>query len=215
MMDHTSRRQAVRLVISTSWNAGRSKSAPATDPHVGTGTGTLPSSDPVPHYSCSEPAKDFRENAKLVKLTTIKGVQRIFAAQGWGNVMGEGKQDALQVDFDGQVRLEFHGAKVTSDAGLLAYRDLDEALGLTAEVEESGIHDPRTGRNTRHTVMAMVRQSVYRRLADYEGITDASRKTLFSPTAGSSLEAAGCYSTVTLLARLRGRSTSQPRSTAM
>ena len=62
--------------------------------------------------------------------------------------MGEGKRDALRVDFDGQIRLEFHGANVTSDAGLLAYRKLDEALGLTTEVEELGIHDPHTSQNT-------------------------------------------------------------------
>ncbi len=70
---------------------------------------------------------------------------------------GEAKRSALQVDLDGQIRLEFHGANVTSDAGLLAYRELDEALGLTAGVEELGIHDPRTGQNTRHTMTAMVR----------------------------------------------------------
>lgn len=44
--------------------------------------------------------------------------------------MGERKRDALRVDFDGQIRLEFHGAKVTSDAGLLAYRELDAVTGL-------------------------------------------------------------------------------------
>ncbi len=74
--------------------------------------------------------------------------------------MGEGKRDALRVDFDGQIRLEFHVANVTSDAGLLVYRELDEALGLTTEVEELGIHDRRTGQNTQHSVTAMVRQSV-------------------------------------------------------
>ena len=89
--------------------------------------------------------------------------------------MGEGNSEALRVDFDGQIRLEFHGARVTSDAGLLAYRELDESLGLTAEVKELGIDDPRTGQNTRHTVTAMMRQSVYSRLAGYEDTNDAER----------------------------------------
>jgi len=81
--------------------------------------------------------------------------------------MGESKQEALRVDFDGQIRLEFHGAKVTSDAGLLVYRELDEALGLTAGIEKLRLMDPRTGQNTRHDLIAMLRQSVYSRLAGY------------------------------------------------
>jgi len=59
--------------------------------------------------------------------------------------MGEGCKDALRLNFDRKLKLEFHGTKVTSDAGLLAYRELDEAFGLTrmAVVE---ISDNRTGR---------------------------------------------------------------------
>ncbi len=51
--------------------------------------------------------------------------------------MGAGKKQALRVTFDSRLKLEFHGSKVTSDAGLLAYRELDEALGLTDLGDES------------------------------------------------------------------------------
>ena len=45
--------------------------------------------------------------------------------------MGERRKDALRVDFDRSVNLEFHGSTLSSDAGLPAYRELDEAFGLT------------------------------------------------------------------------------------
>ena len=45
--------------------------------------------------------------------------------------MGESTGADLQVAFDRRIRVQFQGAKVASDAGLLAIRELDEALGLT------------------------------------------------------------------------------------
>ncbi len=42
--------------------------------------------------------------------------------------MGEAGRDALRVGFEGTIKLEFHGAKVSSDAGLFPYRDIDEAV---------------------------------------------------------------------------------------
>ncbi len=88
--------------------------------------------------------------------------------------MGEKKKRALRVEFDRELKLEFHGAKVTSDAGLLLYRELDEALGLT-DLAEDVLHETRTGMNTRHTRGALLRQSLYGRLAGYPDTNDADR----------------------------------------
>ncbi len=88
--------------------------------------------------------------------------------------MGDCQKCDLRVDFDRTVRLTFVGSKVTSDAGLLAYRELDEALGLTATVGKR-LEDSRTGRNTRHALLPLIRQSIYSRLAGYEDVNDAER----------------------------------------
>ena len=88
--------------------------------------------------------------------------------------MSHPEGESLKVGFDGCLKLEFHGSKVTSDAGLLAYRDLDEALGLF-DSSPTVFHDPRTGRNVQHDITALLRQSIYSRLAGYEDVNDAER----------------------------------------
>jgi len=78
--------------------------------------------------------------------------------------MGDCQKCDLRVDFNRPVRLTFVGSKVTSDAGPLAYRELDEALGLTATAGKR-LEDSRIGRNTRHALLPLTRQSIYSRLA--------------------------------------------------
>ena len=88
--------------------------------------------------------------------------------------MGEAGKDALRVGFDRAIKLAFHGARVSSDAGLFPYRDLDEAARLT-ESSAPELADFRTGNNIRHSMTALLRQSIYSRLAGYEDVNDAER----------------------------------------
>ncbi|MCR9074253.1 MAG: IS1380 family transposase [Alphaproteobacteria bacterium] len=88
--------------------------------------------------------------------------------------VGETETVDLRVAFDRRLKLEFHGSKITSDVGLLAFRELDDALGLT-EITGQVLADNRTGRNNRHSLTAQCRQSVFGRLAGYEDVNDADR----------------------------------------
>src|SRR6202521_3095694 len=90
------------------------------------------------------------------------------------NPTGESKGEVLRLDFDRRLMLQFHGSVVTSDAGLLASRELDDALGLTAVAGET-VADARTGKNGRHALVGMLRQSVFGRLAGYEDVNHAER----------------------------------------
>src|SRR5918911_2496069 len=87
---------------------------------------------------------------------------------------GEAPEVDLRVVFDRRLRLEFHGSKITSDGGLLAYRELDHALGLS-EIAGEVLTDTRTGTNGRHALLGQFRQSVFGRLAGYEDVNDADR----------------------------------------
>jgi len=90
------------------------------------------------------------------------------------NPTGESENQPLRLPFDSRLKLDFHGSRVTSDAGLLAYRELDDALGLT-DLVGGELVDPRTGKNGQHAMTGLFRQSVFGRLAGYEDVNDADR----------------------------------------
>jgi hypothetical protein len=91
-----------------------------------------------------------------------------------GNPTGEVDKGALQLDFDRRLLLQFRGLAITSDAGLLPYRELDDTLGLT-DTGSNTLADARTGKNGRHRLAGLMRQSVFGRLAGYEYLNDADR----------------------------------------
>jgi len=88
--------------------------------------------------------------------------------------MGDAKGGPVRLSFNPQLRVEFRGATVTSDAGLLLPRELDERLGLGALIERH-LSDPRTGRNYQFPLPDLFRQAIYSRLAGYEDTNDAER----------------------------------------
>ena len=88
--------------------------------------------------------------------------------------MGQPEGEGLKVGFDSSLRLEFHGSKVTTDAGLIAYRELESVLGLFESASQV-LLDRRTGRNVHHGIGNLLRQSVYSRLAGYEDVNDDTR----------------------------------------
>jgi hypothetical protein len=82
---------------------------------------------------------------------------------------GEADRGALRLDFDRRLLLQFRGSTITSDAGLLPYRELDDAFGLTDAGVDSLV-DIRTGKNGRHRLAGLLRQSVFGRLSRPESL---------------------------------------------
>ena len=93
------------------------------------------------------------------------------------------KGEILKVGFDGHLRLEFHGSKVISDAGLLAYRDLDIVCS-------GGRHGPHSTIQELHT--ATWKDSSIALAADMSGPMRTSPTTGAEKTAWPTI--AGCVS---------------------
>ena len=87
--------------------------------------------------------------------------------------MGERQEQPFELSFNGRLKVDFQGSRVTSEGGLLLVRELDERLGFGALIERhlTGAR----GKNTQLPPTDLARQSVYSRLAGYEDVNDAER----------------------------------------
>ena len=88
--------------------------------------------------------------------------------------MGELQHEAFQLTFNGFLKVTFQGSRITSDAGLILVRELDERLGLETLISVH-LSDSRQGLNTQFSLADLLRQSVYSRFAGYEDLNDAVR----------------------------------------
>jgi len=88
--------------------------------------------------------------------------------------VGERQNRPFQLSFNSLLKVDFQGARVTSDGGLVLVRELDERLGLS-ELMERHLSDSRRGKNIQLPLADLLRQSIYSRLAGYADVNDAAR----------------------------------------
>jgi hypothetical protein len=79
----------------------------------------------------------------------------------------------LGFGFQRKLVVDFTGGELTSDAGLILLREVDDRLGLTADVA-ARITDGRDGRYVTHGIVELVRQRVYQIAAGYPDANDAT-----------------------------------------
>src|SRR5499426_2071620 len=71
------------------------------------------------------------------------------------------------------VELDFDGGRLSSDAGVVLLKDIDDQLGLTRDLA-TVLKDPRDPRRIAFTVEDLLKQRVYQIVAGYEDANDAN-----------------------------------------
>jgi hypothetical protein len=89
------------------------------------------------------------------------------------NQAGEGENSSVIPAFNRSIRIDFQGAKVSSDTGILMLREIDERFNITAPLTDR-MEDPRRASHLRHTYVDLIRQRVYQMAAGYEDCNDAN-----------------------------------------
>ena len=86
---------------------------------------------------------------------------------------GEEKTNGIRCRFNPSIGINFQGAKISSDTGILLLREIDERFGITSALEEM-LQDSRNVSHTQHSCTDLLRQRVYQIAAGYEDCNDAN-----------------------------------------
>jgi hypothetical protein len=83
-------------------------------------------------------------------------------------------QLAFSFHYSTTVVADFKGGQISSDAGLLPLRELDDRLGWTAAIA-SCLNDPRDPAKIEHDLLTLLRQRLFAMIAGYEDANDHTR----------------------------------------
>ena len=89
--------------------------------------------------------------------------------------MGDSKSSQFRPSFNGSLRIEGRPEKLTSHAGLVLLRELDERLGITTNLAKSLV-DERSPHRIKHSMSQMLRTSTYAMAIDSAHATDAAAR---------------------------------------
>ncbi len=113
--------------------------------------------------------------------------------------------------FSKEVVADFAGGRITSDAGGLVLRELDQRYRL-AENAARCLHDPRDGHKVKHDLLTLVRQRLFAIAQGYEDNNDAAtlaKDPAFKIMAGKAPESDGDLASQPTLSRFENRVTAK------
>jgi len=85
---------------------------------------------------------------------------------------GESQKEVIRPDFNRAIRIDFQGAKISSDTGFILLREIDERFSIIDPMRDC-LEDLRSPAHRKHALVQMVRQRVYQIAAGYEDCNDA------------------------------------------
>ena len=86
---------------------------------------------------------------------------------------GEERTNGIRCSSNPSIGINFQGAKISSDTGILLLREIDERFGITSSLEGM-LQDSRNVSHTQHSCTDLLRQRVYQIAAGYEDCNDAN-----------------------------------------